>query len=82
MEFRYLRIMAAKLKLIFTGKKGDVLTPLTGKIILDSNFEIGASGKRFLSVGCVSAGQLEAEANQLKKQLDGIVSSAKRRFTK
>ena len=74
--------MAAKLKLKFTGKKGDVLAPLTGKIILDSNFEIGANGERFLSVGCVSAGELEAQANRLKKQLDEIVSLAKRKFPK
>lgn len=74
--------MAATFKIVFTGKKGDVQTPLTGRIIVDSNCEIGANGVRLLSVDCVSATELEAEANALKKHLDEIVSSAKREFQK
>jgi hypothetical protein len=74
--------MAATFKIIFTGKKGDVQTPLTGKIVVDSFCEIGAKGERFLSVDCVSASDLEAEANALKKHLDEIVCTAKREFPK
>lgn len=81
-ELQYLAVMAAKLRLICTGKKGDFGSPLTGKIVVDSFFEIGATGEHFLSVGCVSAGELEAEANALKRQLDKIVSRAKRKFPK
>jgi hypothetical protein len=51
--------MAATFKIIFTGKCGDVLTPLTGKIVVDSFLETGTKGEQFLSVGCVSAGELE-----------------------
>lgn len=72
--------MAATFKIVFTGKKGDVGTPLTGKIVVDSFCEIGADGQQFLSAPCVSAGELEAEANALKRHLDEIVSNAKRNF--
>jgi hypothetical protein len=74
--------MAATFKIVFTGKKGDAVKPLTGKIIVDSFCEIGPNGEQFLSVRCVSAGELEAEANALKDHLDEIVSSAKRKFPK
>lgn len=72
--------MAATFKIVFTGKKSDVSTPLTGKIVVDSFFDLGAKGEQFLSVGCVSAGELEEEANALKRHLDETVSSAKRKF--
>lgn len=72
--------MAATFKIVFTGIKGDVATPLTGKIVVDSFCEIGADGQQFLSVPCVSADELEAEVNTLKKHLDEIVSNAKRKF--
>jgi hypothetical protein len=74
--------MAATIKIVFTGKKGNASTPLTGKIVLAGNCEIGKNDERFLSVGCVSASELESAANILKKQLDEIVSSAKRKFPK
>jgi hypothetical protein len=74
--------MAATFKIVFTGKKGDALTPLTGKIVVDSFCEIGAKGERFLSAGCVSADELEAEANALKRHLEKIVSGAKLKFPK
>jgi hypothetical protein len=73
--------MAASLKIVFTGKKGDAFTPLTGKIMLAGNCEIGANDERFLSVGCVSARELKAEVDSLKRQLDEIVRTAKSKFS-
>ena len=75
--------MAATIKIVFTGKKGNALTPLTGKIVLAGNCEVGKNDERYLSVGCVSASELESAANILKNQLDEIVrESAKRKFPK
>jgi len=74
--------MAATFKIVFTGKKGGAVSPLTEKIVLAGNCEVGKNDERFLSVGCVSASELESAANILKNQLDEIVSSAKRKFPK
>jgi hypothetical protein len=72
--------MAAKIKLIFVGKRRSFLEPLIGRIVLGGNHGIGADGEHFLSTDCASAIELEAEANSLKSQLDEIVRTAKRKF--
>ena len=72
--------MPAKLELQFIGTAGSVTEPLTGKILLAGNCEVGRNEDRFLSVGCISADALESEANHLKCQLDEIVRKARRKF--
>lgn len=74
--------MAATFKIVFTGKKGDALSPLTGKIVVDSFFANGANGEQFLSADCVSARCVEDEVNALKKNLDKLVRTAKAQFHK
>ncbi len=74
--------MASKLGLVFMGKQGDFVTPLTAKIVVVGNCEIGLKGEHFLSVECVTAKELESEAEKLKAQLDEIICTAKKLFQK
>jgi hypothetical protein len=73
--------MAATLKVLITGKKGDFSNPLTGRIVLNGNFEIGPNGERFLSARCLSASELQSEVNSLQRELEKINHTAKSMFS-
>ena len=71
--------MAAKLQLVFTGKKQNAFEPLRARIVL-SDHAINQKGEHLLSTDCASANELKAEVDFLKSKLDRFVRIAQKKF--
>ena len=69
-----------RLRLKFKGN-GTALNSYRAWIILGEH-DTDKDEDRLLSANCVTSSQIEEAAQYLKKQLDKIVSSAKRKFPK
>jgi hypothetical protein len=69
-----------RLKLKFAGD-GTVFNSNRAWIILGDHFS-DSDGDHHLSAECVTASEVEEAAEYLKKQLDNIVISAKKKFAK
>jgi hypothetical protein len=71
--------MAAKLRLVFMGKKQSFSEPLRARIVLGDHF-INDKDERLLTSDCATASELEAEVDFLKSQLDKFVRVTQKKF--
>lgn len=73
-------ISMSKLQLKFVGD-GSAFTPNRAWIILGDH-GISQNGDKELTPDCASIEEVEEQVKFLKKELDGIVTAAKRKFSK